>query len=595
MKPILFSLLFFMLSSIPLFSQQPKIIKVNPNKSHLNKKNSHLDNVNFPAVDYSRIRKINLNVKQNVTVKIWVMMAGMHKPIKIDAVKKGDYFIYQDDILIHPNQILDANQDNQANSEYRTRTQALVAMDNVKYNGEYLFLWQFGKIPYTISSSIRNDAAIFKSVQDAISDINRVTGGALTLKARSNEKDYLDFKKDNSIPGGGFSSIGRVGGKQELLLSDRSNKGTVLHEILHAAGVYHEHTRVDRDNYVSIQWSNIEDETKNNFMRFGPFFLGDVYSNYDYGSIMHYPLDAFAKNNIGKTIIPLKSYSGTIGHKDKLSAQDIHGLKRLYSSQKWMISIDGTSHWQHLNASKIKNKDLASGDFNGDGKTDIFYADGKKWQVSYGGVNAWQNLNTSSKKTADLMFGDFNGDGKTDVFYADGKKWQVSYSGSGGWVNVNKSKEKKSRLMIGDFNGDRKSDIFLADGKEWLVSYGAKAKWINLNKSTTKKSSLIVSDFNGDGKSDVLHTSGSEWKIIINGRGNWKRHNLSTITKNKLQYGDFNGDGKSDIFYADGKKWQVSYSGSGRWKTINKSSYTNLKIGHFDDNRKSDVITSNIK
>lgn len=65
-------------------------------------------------------------------------------------------------------------------------------------------------------------------------------------------------------------------------------KRAVIHEMMHAAGFYHEHTRPDRDEYVEIIWDNIQDGMESQFEK------GDERSQdtkdipYDYGSVMHY-------------------------------------------------------------------------------------------------------------------------------------------------------------------------------------------------------------------------------------------------------------------------------------------------------------------
>ena len=58
-----------------------------------------------------------------------------------------------------------------------------------------------------------------------------------------------------------WSSVGRQGGCQYISLGGRCNshRGTILHEIMHALGFHHEQTRPDRDDYVIINWGNIEE------------------------------------------------------------------------------------------------------------------------------------------------------------------------------------------------------------------------------------------------------------------------------------------------------------------------------------------------
>ena len=55
------------------------------------------------------------------------------------------------------------------------------------------------------------------------------------------------------------SGIGKQGGVQFVELTESCYDKTVaIHEMLHALGRYHEQQRPDRDDYITVQYQNIE-------------------------------------------------------------------------------------------------------------------------------------------------------------------------------------------------------------------------------------------------------------------------------------------------------------------------------------------------
>lgn len=67
--------------------------------------------------------------------------------------------------------------------------------------------------------------------------------------------------------------------------------GHIIHEFGHVIGFYHEHTRVDRDDHVSIDFSRISDELLAQYEIMDNPQPGYYGVPYDLFSIMHYTGD----------------------------------------------------------------------------------------------------------------------------------------------------------------------------------------------------------------------------------------------------------------------------------------------------------------
>lgn len=78
------------------------------------------------------------------------------------------------------------------------------------------------------------------------------------------------------------------------------SEGQVQHELMHALGFFHEHSRPDRDSYVTVRDEWIQDGKKVNF-QIAPL-INTLDTKYDYDSVMHYGEYQFTKDPTKKTI-----------------------------------------------------------------------------------------------------------------------------------------------------------------------------------------------------------------------------------------------------------------------------------------------------
>uniref|UniRef100_A0A8D2IRX6 Metalloendopeptidase n=1 Tax=Varanus komodoensis TaxID=61221 RepID=A0A8D2IRX6_VARKO len=167
------------------------------------------------------------------------------------------------------------------------------------------------------------DHSSVQTIRKALDDFARFT--CIKFVPYSYQRDFISI-----VPlAGCFSSVGRIGGMQVVSLAPsclRKGKGVALHELMHVLGFCHEHSRADRDKYISISWKDILTGFEMNFMK---SWNANMLADYDYSSVMHYSSNAFSMTGF-PTITPLSGSHPLLGQRWNLSSSDIARVNKLY-------------------------------------------------------------------------------------------------------------------------------------------------------------------------------------------------------------------------------------------------------------------------
>ncbi|WKY09012.1 hypothetical protein Q1695_001848 [Nippostrongylus brasiliensis] len=170
-------------------------------------------------------------------------------------------------------------------------------------------IWPNRKVPYFFDES-------------ASQTVRSVFGKAAKLWAKDT---CLDIYQDNAAAEsirvfkeeGCWSYVGKTRGKQNLSLGHGCESiGTAAHELGHALGFFHTHSRHDRNNYIDVLKNNIKEDWWDQFTLESKETNDNYDLPYDYGSLMQYGATSASKDKQKKllSMIPLDNeYTETLG------------------------------------------------------------------------------------------------------------------------------------------------------------------------------------------------------------------------------------------------------------------------------------------
>ncbi|XP_057309680.1 high choriolytic enzyme 1-like [Hydractinia symbiolongicarpus] len=190
--------------------------------------------------------------------------------------------------------------------------------------------WRLKKIPYMIKVS---DYA-----EDQITLIRNVINNHLNSFSclKFEEHPYNPAKTDivEIFSGAGcYSFVGFSMNTPRKVSLDKSAcmvTAMIQHELLHAAGFYHEMMREDRDEYVRINWEHaIFSTPKFNYA----VFKDTILNEYDYQSVMHYYITNGMDNHY--SMLPVQKKEPLGSH--RASALDKIGLNMVYHCKGILI------------------------------------------------------------------------------------------------------------------------------------------------------------------------------------------------------------------------------------------------------------------
>jgi hypothetical protein len=228
------------------------------------------------------------------------------------------------------------------------------------------YLWPDGKIYYStarLSEGGGDNTKALSKIRWAAEHItNKTVLELIEVSKGDSVENYVDFQWSTAEPAKCWSKLGMQGDAQPLKCNyndDRNfPRGTIVHELLHAAGFNHTMKRSDRDDHITIHDAALRDrESPNSCVyqyaaqsnHFADYCFAkgaeNTESPYDLGSILHYGSNQCAGTSdpSGSPAFTLASSATVRGQtlssgdvlsrqRDSLTSGDVEMINEVYTS-----------------------------------------------------------------------------------------------------------------------------------------------------------------------------------------------------------------------------------------------------------------------
>jgi hypothetical protein len=186
-------------------------------------------------------------------------------------------------------------------------------------------LWKNGKVPFIMAGLSQGEVS---DVLDCMMKWEFATIGAIKFEPARNLKNEYLLITHSEVPNAAEAYV-EVGDQHVLYITSSGDKRAILHGFGHVLGLIHEHQRMDRDSYITVNIYPGNPAMVNmqlNKIPFSQIKYNPEQYPYDYKSLMHYREEDVCQ------FAEIDGHGNDLGN-DEISFLDALKVLEMYSSE----------------------------------------------------------------------------------------------------------------------------------------------------------------------------------------------------------------------------------------------------------------------